>query len=143
MFKKKKQEELSDQYAVYQQRQSPRWGTPKYNIDAGVTIKGYEGEGQLGNISVSGCSMLSVTYVNVTPGELYDVSIIPGKTDSLKPFNLKLRLSWTKSSEDVFQAGFSLEGREGSNNLKTYAEILRARGIEPDYGNMQPDSKNG
>ena len=138
MFFKKNKEELSDQLATtYQQRGSPRWGKPKFNLDAGVKIAGFDGEGQLGNVSVTGCSMMSVTYVNITPNEIYNVTIIPGKEDKLKPFNLKLRLNWTKSSETVFYAGFSLEGGEGNINLKQYVDILRLRGIEPDYGNMK------
>jgi len=137
MFFKKKKEELTDQLATYKKRGSPRWGTPKCDLDAGISIAGFEGEGQLGNVSVTGCNLKSVTYVNMTPNEVYDVTILPGKEDNLKPFRLKLKLSWTKSSETVFYAGFSLEGNEGSSNLKQYAEILRSRGIEPDYGNME------
>jgi len=55
-FKKKKKEELGDQFAAYKQRKAPRWGTPQYTLKAGISINGYEGEGQLGNISVSGWS---------------------------------------------------------------------------------------
>ena len=137
MLFKKKKEELTDQLAEYKERVSPRWGTPKFNLDAGISIAGFEGEGQLGNVSVTGCSMKSVTYVNITPNEVYNATIIPGKDDKIKPFNLKLRLSWTKSSETAFFAGFSLEGKEGSELLKNYVELLRSRGIEPDYGNMK------
>jgi len=137
MFFKKKKEELTDQLATYQERGSPRWGTPKFDLDAGISIDGFEGEGQLGNVSITGCSMKSVTYVNITPNEFYNVTIIPGKDDNIKPFSLKLKLSWTKSSEASFYAGFSLEGKEGSEPLKKYVELLRSRGIEPDYGNMK------
>jgi len=136
MFFKKKKEELSDQLASYQKRGSPRWGAPIFDLDAGISIAGYDGEGQIGNISVTGCSMKSVTYVNITPNEVYQVTIIPGSEDNMKPFNLKLKLSWIKSSETAFLAGFSLEGKEGSAQLKQYVEVLRSRGFEPDYGNM-------
>lgn len=137
MFFKQKKEELSDQLATYQKRGAPRWGLPKFDIDAGIRIAGFEGEGQLGNVSITGCSMKSVTYVSIMPSEVYNVTIIPGKEDKIKPFNLKLRLSWTKSSETAFYAGFSLEGKEGKSYLKQYVDILRSRGIEPDYGNMK------
>jgi len=136
MFFKKKKEELTDQLATYQTREAPRWGSPLRELDAGITINGYEGEGQLGNISVSGCSLKSVTYINIKPDEIYQVKIIPGGADKMAPFNLKLKLSWTKSSENVFLAGFSLAGTEGSSHLNQYIELLRSRGIEPDYGNM-------
>ena len=136
MVFKKKKEELSDQLATYQERMDPRWGAPQYDLDAGITITGFDGEGQLGNISISGCCMKSVTYVNIIPDKVYDVTIIPGKEDNMKPFNLKLKLNWTKSSETVFLAGFSLEDSTGSTHLKNYIERLRSRKAIPDYGNM-------
>lgn len=139
MFKKKK-ETLTDQLAVYQKRKAPRLGTPCYDLDACITISGYEGEGQLGNVSNTGCSMKSVTYVNIKPDEVYDLKIIPSKDDKIKPFNIKMKLSWTKSSETDFQAGFSLDSNESSIQLRNYADILRSRGIVPDYGNMDPGS---
>jgi len=139
MFFKKKKEELTDQLANYQERGAPRWGMPQYDLDAGVTIVGFEGEGQLGNVSISGCSMKSVTYINIIPDEVYNVTIIPGKEDNLKPFSLKLKLSWTKSSETIFLAGFSLEDKDapGVLQLKQLVEVLRSRGLIPDYGNMK------
>jgi len=137
MFTRKNKDELTDQLAAYQERTAPRWGAPQFDLDTGISLTGYEGEGQLGNVSVSGCSMKSVTYVNIIPDNVYEARIIPGKDDNLQPFNLKLRLSWTKSSEKVFLAGFALEGEEGKVQLKKYVELLRSRGIEPDYGNMK------
>jgi len=139
MFFKKKKEELTDQLAAFQERGAPRWGMPQYDLDAGVTIVGFEGEGQLGNVSVSGCSMKSVTYINIVPNEVYNVTIIPGKEDKLNPFSLKLKLSWTKSNETIFLAGFSVEDSDstGISQLKQLVEALRSRGLLPDYGNMK------
>ena len=136
-LKKKEKEEPSDQFTTYQERQDPRWGAPQYDIDAAVVIQGFEGEGQLGNISVSGCSMKSVTYAALIPDKVYQVKIIPGKEDKMQPFSLKLKLSWTKSSEEVFLAGFSLDKGESNSQLKQYAQILHSRGIMPDFGNMK------
>ena len=140
MFNKKNKEELSDQLAVYQERQSPRWGEPQNDLDAGIKIAGFEGEGQIGNISISGCSMKSVTYVNIIPDEVYQVTIIPGKEDNMQPFSINLKLSWTKSSETIFLAGFSLASSEKDAQLWSFVESLRSRGFEPDYGNMKPKS---
>jgi len=140
MLFKKKKEELSDQLTVYQERKAPRWGTPQYEIKAGIKINGFEGEGQLGNISISGCSIISVTYVNIIHDKIYDVKIIPEKSDNMNSFTIKMKLSWTKSSEDLFIAGFSLDTGETNYQLKQFVEILKARGIKPDYGNMRPQS---
>ena len=137
MFFLKKKDEVSDQLATYQKREAPRWGAPQYELDVGISIAGFEGEGQLGNVSISGCSMKSVTYVSMIPSEKYKVKIIPGSEDKMEPFNLQLKLSWTKSSENIFLAGFALEGNEGSSYLKKYIELLRSRGVVPDYGNMR------
>ncbi|MCL2270335.1 MAG: hypothetical protein FWC24_03220 [Treponema sp.] len=139
MLFKRKKEVLNDQGAVYKERSAPRLGSPQTDLDAGICIDGYDGEGQLGNISVSGCSMKSVTYVNMTPGTVYHAKITPGKGERIEPFSLKLKLSWTKSSEVIFLAGFSLEGGEGSNKLKSYVESLKAQGIVQDFGNMSPN----
>ena len=137
MFFKKKKDELSDQVTTYQERKAPRWGTPPEGLNAGISINGFEGEGQIGNVSISGCSMKSVTYVNIIPDTVYKVKIIPGPEDKIEPFSLNLKLSWTKSEETVFLAGFSLESGEDTSKLKRYIESLRSRGIEPDYGNMK------
>ena len=136
MLFKKKKEELSDQFAVYQERGAPRWGTPKQAIHAGISIEGFEGEGQVGNISVTGCSLQSVNYVSITPDKIYKARIIPEADDNMEPFDLILKLNWTKSSETLFQAGFSLENSQGNSQLNRYVELLKARGIQPDYGNI-------
>ena len=134
MFFKKKEEELSDQLAVYQEREAPRWGVPKSKLKAGVSIEGFEGEGLLGNVSILGCSMESVTYAALTPTETYQVTIIPAADENMQPFSLKLRLNWIKSSETLFQAGFSLDDGQINTQLKRYTELLKARGLPPDYG---------
>ena len=141
MLFRAKKEELSDQLTTYQQRGAPRWGAPQHDLDAGITIAGFEGEGQIGNVSVTGCNMKSVTYVTITPNEVYRARIIPGAKDNMEPFSLSLKLSWTKSSETVFLAGFALEGGEGGSQLKNYVDLLRSRGMEPDYGNMSPSHR--
>ena len=153
MFFKKKKEVLSDQLATYHERGAPRWGAPQHDLDAGISIAGFEGEGQIGNVSISGCCMKSITYVHITPNEIYQAKIIPGAGDNMAPFSLKLKLSWTKSSETIFLAGFALEGSgasggsgastecEGSSQLKRYVELLSSRGFSPDYGNMSPSRR--
>jgi len=137
----KKKEELNDQHVVYKERESPRWGAPQYTLKAGISIEGYEGEGQIGNVSVTGCSLHSVTFVNIIPDTVYDVKFTPDKQDNLKPFNLKLRLNWTKSSENLFLAGFAIENGEDTTQLIRYIEVQRSRGLLPDYGNMRPGGK--
>ncbi|MCL2277337.1 MAG: hypothetical protein FWC21_05505 [Treponema sp.] len=139
MLFRKKKDELTDQKAVFRERGAPRWGKPSFELKAGVRVSGYEGEGQLGNISVSGCCLMSVTYVAIIPDKVYKVQIIPAQEDKIKPFSLDMKLSWTKSSEEIFLAGFSLDKGESSSQLKQYVEMLRSRGVEPDYGNMNSD----
>ena len=133
MFGRKKKEEISDQQSYYRRREAPR-----YDLKAGITINGYFGEGQLGNISILGCSMKSITYVDIVPDKIYQADIIPGIDDKLEPFSLNLKLNWTKSSETLFQAGFSLDDGSVNTMLRQYVEILRSRGVPPDYGNMDP-----
>jgi len=131
MFNRKKKEDLSDQLATFRERDAPRF-TPK----AGISIEGMEGEGKLGNISVSGCCLESVTYAAIVPDEEYTVTIIPDASENITPFTLVLKLTWTKSSEMLFQAGFTLGETETNTLLKRYVEALESRGIRPDYGNM-------
>jgi hypothetical protein len=136
-FRKSKKEELSDQHAVYQEREAPR-----FVLKAGITIDGYEGEGQLGNISISGCCMVSATYAAIAPDEVYQLKIIPAADENIDPFSLKFRANWTKSSETLFLAGFSLEQGQSNTQLKRYSELLRASGVQPDFGNMSPERRN-
>ena len=125
----KKKQELSDQHEVNIEREAPR-----FELKAGISIDGYEGEGLLGNVSVSGCYLGSVTYVALKPGEVYQAKIIPDAGDNIEPFSLTLRLSWTRSSETLFHAGFSLEKNQSNTFLKRYVELLQKRGVKPDYG---------
>lgn len=127
----KKKENLSDQQAVYQKRKDPR-----YVSNARISIEGFEGEGTLENISTSGCHMESSTYVSITPDEIYLVNIIPHKDENIKPFTQKLKATWTKSSEKLFQAGFSLYEGQSSTQMEQYTKLLNSRGVQPDFGNM-------
>ena len=137
----KKKEELSDQFAVYQKRGAPRWGSPQFKVNAGIAIEGFEGEGQVGNLSITGCNMMSVTYIAIAPDQVFQAKIIPDTGEKMEPFSLKLKVTWTKSSETLFQAGFSLESGESDAALKKYIDLLQARGIKPDYGNMGGDNQ--
>jgi hypothetical protein len=131
MFNRKKNRELSDQLALYQERKDPR-----YALKAGISIEGFEGEGLLDNISISGCSMESITYVALAPSSLYKVTITPGVDDKIESFSLNVMLNWTKSSESLYEAGFSLEADQISPHFRKYVELLRSRGVQPDYGNV-------
>ena len=132
MAANKKNETLSDQQAVYHKRKAPR-----YALKAGININGFEGEGMLGNISASGCLMESSTYVSITPDDLYQVTIKPDEGENIKPFSQKLKASWTKSSEMLFQAGFTVDSGQTSLQMEQYTEMLKLHGVNPDYGNME------
>jgi hypothetical protein len=130
MFFRKKKEDLSDQLAVYQERKDPR-----YVLTAGISLEGFDGEGLMQDVSNSGCRLESSTFVSIIPDQVYKVTITPDSKDGIGPFSLKLKLNWTRSSEALFQAGFSLEEDQSNTQLKRYAELLHARGVKPDYGN--------
>ena len=134
MFNNKKKDEPSDQRTIYKEREAPR-----FDLRAGISIQGFEGEGQLGNVSVTGCYLTSLTYVGIKPDEVYDVRIIPDPGEKIEPFNLKLKVTWTKSSENLFQAGFSLDKGQNNTHLKRYVGQLELHGVKPDYGNMSPE----
>ena len=127
----KRNENLTDQQAVYHKRKDPR-----YALNAVITIEGFEGEGTLENISVSGCCMESSTYVSIIPDEEYQVTINPGQDVNIKPFRQKIRATWTKSSETLFQAGFTLDKGQSNVQMEQYVKQLDSRGVQPDYGNM-------
>ena len=129
LFRKKKKDVLSDQQAVYRKR-----GAPRYLLNAGITVEGFEGEGSVKNISISGCCMESSTYVAIKPDEVYKIIINPDSGENMKPFSYKVRATWTKSSEALFQAGFTLENPQDNAQMKQYVEILNSNGSEPDYG---------
>ena len=135
MSARNKKEELTDQRAVFQERGHPRWGSAQFPLKTGITIQGFEGEGLLANFCVSGCSLESVTFIALIPNEEYQAKIIPAENENMEPFNLRIKLNWIKSSEALFQAGFSLGEGQSNAQLKRYGEILQARGIVPDLGN--------
>ena len=133
MFLRKKEEELNDQLATFQTRD-----TPRFTSGAGISIEGFEGEGLLRNVCLTGCCMESVTYVAIKPDDIYQVRIIPGVTEKTEPFTMKLVVTWTKSSETLFEAGFHVEaGQTGNSPIKRYADSLQEQGVQPDYGNIK------
>ena len=133
MFLRKKEEKLDDQLAVFQTRNTPRFAS-----GAGISIEGFEGEGLVRNVSMTGCCMESVTYVAVKPDDIYQVRIIPDADEKKEPFTAKLVVTWIKSSETLFEAGFHVEADQiESSPIRRYAEALRDRGVPPDYGDMK------
>ena len=140
MLFKKKEAELGDQFAVYQEREAPRFAA-KGGCAGGIAIEGFEGEGMMKNLSVSGCCLESVTYAAITPNQTYQARISPGPEINLDPFTLRLTVSWTKSSETVFEAGFVLEKGKKDQRLEQYVKQLQTRGVEPEYGNMGHDRR--
>jgi len=132
MFFRKKEEELTDQFTTYKERDMPRFAT-----NAEISVKGFEGEGLLKNVSSTGCCMESVTYVAVKPAEVHQVSINPDSGDKKNgSFTLELTVSWTRSSETSFEAGFHLGAGQTGALLKQYTETLKSRGVSPEYGNV-------
>ena len=127
-----RKEKLTDQQAVFREREEPR-----YSLKAGITIEGFEGEGLMENISISGCCMESTTYAAILPDEVYNVTINPGPNDNIKPFTKKIKAAWTKCSEDIFQAGFLLEDKQSNIQFKQYVELLDSSGVVPDYWNKR------
>ena len=133
MFLGKKEEELNDQLAVFRVRDTPRFASR-----AGISIEGFEGEGLVRNVSMTGCCMESITYVAVKPNDVYQVRILPNADDKEQPFTARLVVTWIKSSETLFEAGFHVEANQVDNSpIRRYAETLQARGVPPDYGNMK------
>ena len=133
MFFRKKEEELTDQFTAYKERDMPRFAA-----NAGISVKGFEGEGLLKNVSSTGCCMESVTYVAVKPGEVHQVSINPESGEKKNgSFTLDLTVSWTRSSETSFEAGFQLGAGQSGSQLKQYTETLKSRGILPEYGTVK------
>jgi hypothetical protein len=132
MFLKKKQKELGDQLAVFREREAPRYVT-----NGSILIAGYEGEGLLKNISVTGCCLESVTYIAIVPDKVYQVTIVPAANIKLTPFTLNMIVTWTKSSEMSFETGFSIENDQKNTQMERYVELLQMQGVKPEYGNMK------
>lgn len=131
MVFKKKKAELGDQFAVFQKRE-----TPRFVAGGGISIEGFEGEGLLKNICVSGCCLESVTYVAIVPSQVYQIRIDPRPGINMEPFTARFKASWTRSSESAFEAGFSLETGRQDQRLQRYVEQLRIQGVRPEYGNQ-------
>ena len=133
MFLRKKEEELTDQFTVYKERDMPRFAA-----NAGISVQGFEGEGLLKNVSSTGCCMESVTYVAIKPDEVYQVKINPDSGEKKnESFALELTVTWTKSCETSFEAGFHLGPGQTGAVLNRYTELLQSRGIQPEYGRVK------
>ena len=129
---KKKEEDLSDQAAVFHNRE-----TPRFTSKAFISIEGFEGEGRVRNISETGCCLESVTYVAIKPDDVYRIKITPIAGENTVSFSLELTASWTRSNETFFEAGFTQKDGSVNLQLKKYTETLKARGVSPDYGNKK------
>jgi hypothetical protein len=140
MFFKKNKKELGDQFAVFHERDVPRFAS-----GGGIAIEGFEGEARVKNVSASGCCLESVTYAALVPDKVYRLTISPGEGSPVKAFNILMKLNWARSSEMLFEAGFSLDAPKGSTHkdpmLERYIAQLRNEGVQPEYGNMRQERR--
>ncbi|MDR1949586.1 MAG: PilZ domain-containing protein [Spirochaetaceae bacterium] len=103
---------------------SPR--APRYNSWARVGINGFEGEALLRNISRGGFRMESRTFVAITIGEIYAMSITPEASTLLTPFDLEVEVRWVRSTESSFNAGFAVTKALSNRGFEKYVEYLEA-----------------
>jgi hypothetical protein len=121
--KKKKAVEMSDLDA--------RSRAPRYHSMARVTINGFDGMAILRNINLGGFCLESRTYVAVSPGDTYSMSILPEDSALLKPFGLSVEVRWVRSTETSFSAGFAhMNDGISGQGLEKYIDYLKTHNAQ-------------
>ncbi|MDR0877320.1 MAG: PilZ domain-containing protein [Treponema sp.] len=99
----------------------------RYTSLAGIRINGFEGHAALRDMSNNGFRMASKTFVAIMPKEQYIMQILPEEVSGVAPFELKVEVRWTRSTEFLFAAGFVIVTPPRDANLQRYVDHLKRR----------------
>ena len=87
-----------------------------------------ETKASLKDLSQSGLSIKSETYIDIEPNSSYVIAIIPEKETNLEEFQLEIETRWVKLNKSKMESGFSVIVPFEQKEFKDYLEYLAQKG---------------
>ena len=87
-----------------------------------------ETKASLRDLSQSGLSIQSDTYIDIEPNSSYVIAIIPEKETNLEKFQVEIETRWIKLNKSKMESGFSVMLPFNKTEFEDYLEFLAMRG---------------
>ena len=87
-----------------------------------------ETKAELRDLSQSGLSIKSDSYIDIEPNSSYVIAIIPEKESNLEKFKLEIETRWIKLNKSRMESGFSVIVPFDQREFKDYLEYLTQKG---------------
>ncbi|MDR1866737.1 MAG: PilZ domain-containing protein [Treponema sp.] len=100
----------------------------RFSSIAQVTVDGFSGYAVLNDMSPTGFSITSKTYVALIPQEHYMMCIIPEPQANLESFELEVEVRWVQSEETTFHAGLAIVYAPNESIVQHYIDYLKLHG---------------
>jgi hypothetical protein len=102
---------------------------PRYDCMARISIKGFEGEAVMRNVSPGGFRMESRTHREISVHTLCSVRVDPEDGSGIQTFELEAEVRWVLSNEDGLSAGFMVpaaeSGKIAPGTFESYVEYRK------------------
>ena len=83
-----------------------------------------EMQASLRDLSPSGLSIKSETFIEIEPQSSYVVAIIPEKETNIEKFKMEIESKWVKLNKSQMESGFSIIVPFGQKEFMEYLEYL-------------------
>jgi hypothetical protein len=87
-----------------------------------------ETKATLRDLSHSGLSIKSETFIDIEPSSSYVIAIIPEEETNLEKFKLEIESRWIKLKKSKMESGFSVIVPFDEQGFKDYLEYLAQKG---------------
>ena len=92
-----------------------------------------ETEANLRDLSGSGLSIQSDTFIDIEPNSSYVIAIIPEKETNIEQFKVEIESRWVKLNKDKVESGFSIIVPFDKKEFSDYLEYLAQKNsVEPE-----------
>ena len=96
----------------------------------------------LKDLSKSGLSIKSDSYIDIEPNSSYVVAIIPEKETNIEKFKLEIESKWIKLKKSKMESGFSVIVPFDQKEFKEYLDFLAEKSKrEKPQANEKTDSR--
>ncbi|MDR0525925.1 MAG: PilZ domain-containing protein [Spirochaetaceae bacterium] len=100
----------------------------RYTTRAQATIPGFfDSEALLKDISVTGCCIEAMRWVNIQPDMQCTIQIIPEPDSKIGKFELTAQSRWTRNNDDSCEIGFLILESPKGKHFQRYVDYLAYR----------------
>ena len=90
-----------------------------------------ETKATLRDLSQSGLSIESESFIDIAPNSPYVIAIIPERETNIEGFKLEIESRWVKLNKSKMESGFSVIVPFAQKEFNDYLEYLENKGKDP------------